>query len=67
MCVLIGNCCYIIGIQIIFYYCKIQVMKNIDVVFTKQSTFTGFGRHHFSGITQMVLSRFVLFYILVLV
>lgn len=37
-------------------------MKNIDVVFTKQSTFTGFGRHHFSGITQMVLSRFVLFW-----
>lgn len=55
MCVLIRNCCYIIGIQIMFYYYKTQVMKNIDVVFTKQITFTGYGRHHFSGITQMIL------------
>lgn len=43
------------------YYYKTQLMKNIDVVFTKQITFTGYGRHHFSGITQMVLPRFVVF------
>lgn len=25
-----------------FYYCKIQVMKNIDVVFTKRDTFRAY-------------------------